>query len=836
MTLRFRTALCLVALAVAACGGAEQKPPTVGEVKDFATVCDKAHEGQRVALVGYLRFPEKFSGDRSVMLRVYQAADFAGQPVGVQTMIGRQPNQAESSPRQFTDRLAGSGWPGLALAMLLALPPAAFAAPRGATPAQFVEVIVVNTTGDGDNVDVSGGCDADAATPGQQCTLRAAIQRANGPAGSGDPTVDARITFDLPAADPNCDGATGRCTINLSKALPDIADSVEIEGPGSDKLTVQRQAASAGHVFSVSGTVTVFIARLTVSGGAPGITNSGTMSVTDCVISNNNLSGIRNTGTMTVKRGTISDNDGLDRGGGILNFGTLDVIDSTLSGNEVVSVSTPSLNLSNGGGGIYSQFGALNVTNSTLFGNTATGFGTQARGEGGGVATFTPVDVKNTIIANNTASTSSPDVGGTLTSHGYNLIENAAGSTITPAQPTDIFGVDPMLDPAGLKDNGGPTQSVALLPGSPAADKGTANGLTGALATDQRGTGFPRAFDDPFVAPAAGGDNADIGAFERQSAAPTPSPTPTPIPTPTLAVPTFRFDSAAYSVEEGVASVAVRVLRAGPSAPSVAVDVTSEDGTARQKGDYTLVVGRLLFAPGETERSFEVLVNEDAYAEGAEFATLLLQHPSGGSALGTPNTATLAITDDATEPTSNPIDNARTFVGTHYHDLLYRQADQSGEEFWTQAVESCGASAGCLTGRRADVSAAFFLSIEFQQTGYLVIRAHKAAFVLMQYFGYLRRNPDDAPDLNFDGYDFWLGKLDRFSLPGEDVRNESVALGRVRRAEMVRAFIESAEYRKRFFGAEGGNQPEPSVSLSAEPWRRPEAVIEAAGRGFQCRD
>jgi hypothetical protein len=81
----------------------------------------------------------------------------------------------------------------------------------------------------------------------------------------------------------------------------------------------------------------------------------------------------------------------------------------------------------------------------------------------------------------------------------------------------------------------------------------------------------------------------------------------------------------------------------------------------------------------------------------------------------------------------------------------------------------------------------------------------------MQYFGYLRRNPDDEPDFNFDGYDFWLGKLDQFSLPGEDVRGESVALGRVHRAEMVRAFIESAEYRRRFFGAEGGNQMGPAT-------------------------
>jgi hypothetical protein len=68
----------------------------------------------------------------------------------------------------------------------------------------------------------------------------------------------------------------------------------------------------------------------------------------------------------------------------------------------------------------------------------------------------------------------------------------------------------------------------------------------------------------------------------------------------------------------------------------------------------------------------------------------------------------------------------------------------------------------------------------------------------MQYFGYLRRDPDDPPDFNFGGYDFWLAKLDGFSLAGEDVRDERVALARVRRAEMVKAFVTSAEYRQRF--------------------------------------
>ena len=59
------------------------------------------------------------------------------------------------------------------------------------------------------------------------------------------------------------------------------------------------------------------------------------------------------------------------------------------------------------------------------------------------------------------------------------------------------------------------------------------------------------------------------------------------------------------------------------------------------------------------------------------------------------------------------------------------------------------------------------------------------AFVLMQYFGYLRRSPDDAPNTNFDGFDFWLAKLNQFN-------------GDYRGAEMVKAFITSAEYRNRF--------------------------------------
>jgi len=254
---------------------------------------------------------------------------------------------------------------------------------------------------------------------------------------------------------------------------------------------------------------------------------------------------------------------------------------------------------------------------------------------------------------------------------------------------------------------------------------------------------------------------------------------------------------------------------------------------------------------------------------------------------------------------TNPIDGSQFFARQNYLDFLGRQPDTSGLNFWTNNTGVCGFDQQCLAVKRTDTSAAFFLSIEFQQTGYLVFRFYKtafgnltgkpvpitlqsftpdlqqlgqnvivnqgnwqaqletnkqvytqqfvtrpefvqkypasltplefvdalnttagsvltqserdafvaaltagtknrgnvlreiaegpaitarefnSAFVLMQYFGYLRRNPDSAPDTNFDGYNFWLGKLNQFN-------------GNFRAAEMVKAFLVSTEYRQRF--------------------------------------
>jgi len=425
-----------------------------------------------------------------------------------------------------------------------------------------------------------------------------------------------------------------------------------------------------------------------------------------------------------------------------------------------------------------------------------------------------------------------------------------------------------------------------------------------------------------------------------QTPTPTPSPTPTPTPTP-APTSTFQFNSAAFPVQEACTSVIVTVTRVRTVTTRATVDYTTVDGTAKQKGDYNYAIGRLVFEPGDTQKTFAVLINDDSYTEGPETATIILSNPSSGTTLGAPATASLQIADNATEPTTNPIDDPRGFVCQHYHDFLNRQSDQSGEDFWTNQIASCGTNAACVDEKRTNVSAAFFLSIEFQNTGYLVIRAHKAAFgsdksnprytvflrdqrtisdgvivgqpgadarleqniqkffqefvqrpefvtgfplgmaamdyvdalfgnagvtpttaernsaisaygtgdtsgraaalrsvadsnsvfqrqynpafVLMEYYGYLRRNPDDAPDNNFSGYDFWLNKLNQFSQPGEDVRNESVALNRVKRAEMVKAFIVSGEYRERFAGSPTGNQqgaPIESDSDATGAWNR----------------
>ena len=153
------------------------------------------------------------------------------------------------------NRLAGR-WLSLAFVALLALPPIAVAAWHTVTARSsgahavvgpFAPTsIEVNTTGDGDNLDANAGCDVDAGTPGEQCTLRAAIQRANALAG------DDTITFSIPTSQPNCVLALDRCTINLNKVLPDLSTNIEINGPGPTKLHVNVVLNGTFRIFNVT--------------------------------------------------------------------------------------------------------------------------------------------------------------------------------------------------------------------------------------------------------------------------------------------------------------------------------------------------------------------------------------------------------------------------------------------------------------------------------------------------------------------------------------------------------------------------------------------------------
>jgi len=361
--------------------------------------------------------------------------------------------------------------------------------------------------------------------------------------------------------------------------------------------------------------------------------------------------------------------------------------------------------------------------------------------------------------------------------------------------------------------------------------------------------------------------------------------------------PTIQFSQATYAVQEELGAVTLTITRAGSATLPASVDYVTNDGSATQKADFEIAIGTLTFAPGETSKTITVLLNEDACIEGSEIFSLSLGNPAGAT-LGQQSTAMVTMMDDLPETPAHPIDDPQAFVYTHYHDFLNREPDADGLAFWTNQITSCGNDLKCVEERRINVSASFFLSIEFQQTAYLrylvqkesfdslpkyaefmrdvqevsrgvIVNApgweqkikdnqrqfaenwvsrpafkaiydgmsnpdfvqalyanagilapqakieslvnalatnnqsraevllevaadgafrqkeHSAAFVLMQYFGYLRRDAAASPDSDLSGYNFWLNKLNQFG-------------GNYVDAEMIKAFITSFEYRGRF--------------------------------------
>jgi CSLREA domain-containing protein len=325
--------------------------------------------------------------------------------------------------------------------------------------------------------------------------------------------------------------------------------------------------ANGGGIQNAS-TGTVNVTNCTLSsnsadnGGGISNSSSGTVNVTNSTLSGNSASGpsqipagggiFNFSGTVTVTNSTLINNQALRTsgdqsfgdGGGIFNNvdGKLNVIRSTFSNNSA-NVAPGIVVATGGGGGIFNSSGSfgnsgtMNITNSTFSGNSSNSGGgaiftngafggprvnitnsTISGNTGGGIYKGdSDVFVKSTIIANN----STDDVSGSFTSQGFNLIGKNDGAAASfpagnPNGNNDIVGtsaspVKPKLGP--LQNNGGPTYTMALLSGSPAIDKGTSNGLTGTLTTDQRGVGYVRTINES-IANATGGDGTDIGAFE----------------------------------------------------------------------------------------------------------------------------------------------------------------------------------------------------------------------------------------------------------------------------------------------------------------------------------
>jgi hypothetical protein len=175
-------------------------------------------------------------------------------------------------------------------------------------------------------------------------------------------------------------------------------------------------------------------------------------------------------------------------------------------------------------------------------------------------------------------------------------------------------------------------------------------------------------------------------------------------------------------------TVTVTVTRAGDTSTTDEVVYSASDGSADQRSDVIPVMGRLRFEPGETSQTFIVFITDDAHVEGEESLTLELSEPVG-AVLGTNSTAALVIFDnDSSAATPNPIDDAEFFVSQQYRDFLNRPPDAEGLAFWSNQILSCGSNETCIADRRMNVSAAFFLSIEFQETGFLVYRLYQVSY------------------------------------------------------------------------------------------------------------
>ena len=369
---------------------------------------------------------------------------------------------------------------------------------------------LVNSTADANDANPGDGLCA-TSNGGTTCTLRAAVQESNALAGAN--------TIELPAG-----------TYNLSLAEPgggssdaggdlDIEDPVRIFGAGTD-TTIVDGSGITGRIFQISAGFTS-LADLTVrdGGGNAQVTSGGGLRIesgifvmlTRVLVTENtsfsNAGGIYNSGQLLLEESTIDGNETVSRGGALYNAtsGTVTINRCTLSNNQAtlggaiqsfgsltINNSTISGNNASAGTGGIINVGTLNLNNATITDNHTT---LVTSGRAGGVANNQgaqplALNIKNTIIAGNTAPVGgSPDcTGEPFNSQGYNIIGDMSGCTLGGVGAGNQTA-DPLLGP--LADNGGATETHALLDGSPAINAGNpatpGSGADACLANDQRG-------------------------------------------------------------------------------------------------------------------------------------------------------------------------------------------------------------------------------------------------------------------------------------------------------------------------------------------------------------
>ncbi len=414
-----------------------------------------------------------------------------GSPTGLDTtwqsgelLPGDSFSRVFDQPSYYSYQLAGS--PTLSGMIIV---------PQPMLAAMFSSSLFVTTTSD-DNT-VNGNC-----------TLREAIIAANKniavdacQPGSGTVTDTILLEVGTYALTIQTQGEDAAAKGDL-----DIYSPIEIVGSTQGPTIIDASGLS-DRVFHILSKGKLSISNVTItrgSGYGGGIYNVGTLTLNNSSILSNTASGsfgggLKNEGTATLNNSTLSGNSA-DYGGGIYNRAILTLNNDTLSGNTAKKY----------GGGIKNE-GTLNLNNITISANTA-------NDNGGGVLNYSygKTYFKNTIIAGNTASNSAQVDCGYLSttsqsfySQGFNLVGPGCSSNGTGDQTT----ADPGLGP--LQNNGGNTFTRALLPGSPAIDKGNPNGCKDSsgnlLTTDQRGQS--RAVD--------GNNDAvircDIGAYEAQN-------------------------------------------------------------------------------------------------------------------------------------------------------------------------------------------------------------------------------------------------------------------------------------------------------------------------------